>query len=135
MNLSKPFIRFRRTRSESFHDGFLRRARQQVTFEFGAADNLRGEVAKLSQKVDRLTTELAKQKAIVGLVRAQAARPAGELPCPLCRASATPVQLFVGGWWHCPQETGVYRLQSEHPGTGKVQTTQILTLIPDENWP
>lgn len=135
MKFLRPFIRFRRSRSESFHDGLLRRTRQHLMFEFGAADNSRGEVAELKQKVDRLTAELVKQKAIVAMMGAQSSRPADELASPACRASTTPIQLFVGGWWRCPQETGVYRLQPEQPGTGKVQATEIFTLIPDENWP
>lgn len=133
MNFPKPFIRFRRTRSETFHDGFLRSARQEIAFDCGAADNLRGEVAKLKQKVDRLTAELIKQRAVVGMLRVRASKPAEKPACPECRTLVMPAQL---------EDESQNRSHNDGQGSkspvhqrAAAETNVIIRLIPDENWP
>lgn len=124
MNFSKPFIRFRRTRHKSFQDGYLRHARQRIMFEFGASDDLRTEVADLKQKVDRLTAELAKQKAIVGMLRALASEPAAP--------PVLPVRL-QGEAQNCSGKDG-RGSKSPVPQRAAAETNVVIRLIPDEQW-
>lgn len=132
MILSRPLIRFRRTRSELFQEGRLRRARQQVTFEFGATADLRAEVADLRKQITRLTAELAKQKAIDSMTRGIASKPGAQAVCPACRGLATHVQLFVGDWSNYSLIFGQPICPATHK-PAEEQPSAAITLVADEN--
>ncbi|HQU45033.1 MAG TPA: hypothetical protein PK867_19610 [Pirellulales bacterium] len=84
MNFYRPWIRFRRLRSEQFQQGYLHRVRHYVSFEFGARHDLRSEVSQLKREVARLAAELARQRAVAAMARPAASKPiAAPRPAPL----------------------------------------------------
>ncbi len=132
MTFVRPLLRFRRVRSEQFHDGYLLRARQHLSFELGGAYDLRSELAELKQEVARLTAELAKQKTIGAMARAALPRPETS-PCRLCGGPSTPGQPLLAD-----------RVAASHPSSEPIRPRarqaddsclEQIVLIVDDNWP
>ena len=133
MTFVRPLLRFRRLRSEQFHDGYLARARQHLSFELGTAYDMRSEVAELKQQVARLTAELAKQKAIGAMARAARPRPEAP-PCRLCGGLPTPGQPLVADHVAASHQPSDSIHSRARPAPDPSCLEQIVLII-DDNWP
>lgn len=80
MTFYRPWIRFRRLRSEQFQDGYLQRVRHYLSLEVGPRQDLRSEVAQLKREVARLAADLTRQRAVAAMAPKPIAASRPELP-------------------------------------------------------